>query len=108
MECAGTACDCCIDIRCDIKLYRTCINYARFSSKNEWTFAIKDNGIGIDAKFFDKIFVIFQRLHNKDQYAGTGIGLSIAKRHIEFLGGRIWVESQLNEGTTFYFTIQKN
>ena len=87
---------------------KTIVEIIAVDSKNEWTFAIKDNGIGIDAKFFDKIFVIFQRLHNKDQYAGTGIGLSIAKRHIEFLGGRIWVESQLNEGTTFYFTIQKN
>lgn len=72
-----------------------------------WEFAVKDNGIGIDDKFFDKIFIIFQRLHNRDQYDGTGIGLSIAKRSVEFLGGEIWLESTVGEGTTFYFTITK-
>lgn len=74
---------------------------------DDWMFSIKDNGIGIDLEFFDKIFIIFQRLHNRDQYDGTGIGLSIAKRHVEFLGGKIWLESNLGEGTTFYFTIPK-
>lgn len=73
-----------------------------------YLFSIKDNGIGIDSQFHDKIFVIFQRLHNVDQYAGTGIGLSIAKRHIEFLGGEIWLESTVGEGTTFHFTIKKD
>lgn len=75
--------------------------------KKEWEFSIKDNGIGIDSQFYDKIFIIFQRLHNQDQYGGTGIGLSIAKRHVEFLGGQIWLESVPDEGTVFYFTIPK-
>jgi PAS domain S-box-containing protein len=72
-----------------------------------WEFAIKDNGIGIDEKFFDKVFIIFQRLHNRKDYEGTGIGLSITKRCVEFLGGTIWIESQVGKGTTFYFTISK-
>lgn len=72
-----------------------------------WELAIKDNGIGIDEKFYDKIFVIFQRLHNRSKYDGTGIGLSIANRIVEFLGGQIWVESKMGEGSTFYFTVAK-
>ena len=72
-----------------------------------WEFCIKDNGIGIDENFYDKIFVIFQRLHNRSEFDGTGIGLSIAKRAVEYLGGEIWVESQLGVGSSFYFTISK-
>ncbi|MCH7407132.1 PAS domain S-box protein [Belliella aquatica] len=72
-----------------------------------WEFTIKDNGIGIDKKFHEKIFVIFQRLHNRKENDGTGIGLSIAKRSIEFLGGKIWLISEVGIGTTFYFTIAK-
>jgi light-regulated signal transduction histidine kinase (bacteriophytochrome) len=75
---------------------------------NEWEFSIEDNGIGIDEQFHDKIFVIFQRLHNKEDYDGTGIGLSVAKKHVNLLGGKIWLKSTVGKGTTFYFTIPKN
>lgn len=74
---------------------------------DKWIFAVKDNGIGIDPKFYSKIFIIFQRLHNREEYEGTGIGLSIVKRHIDFLNGKIWVESKIDEGSVFYFTIPK-
>jgi light-regulated signal transduction histidine kinase (bacteriophytochrome) len=75
---------------------------------SDWVISIKDNGIGIDKKYHDKVFIIFQRLHSKHEFEGTGMGLAIVKKIIESLNAKIWIESEIGEGSCFYFTLPKH
>jgi signal transduction histidine kinase len=84
------------------------INISVNEQEREWLFSVKDNGIGIDKIHHERIFVIFQKLHTQKQYTGTGIGLSLCKKIVELHSGKMWVESEPEKGSIFYFTISKS
>jgi light-regulated signal transduction histidine kinase (bacteriophytochrome) len=81
------------------------INISAIKESNQYLFTVKDNGIGMSPDHLKKIFTIFQRLHTKEEYEGTGIGLAIAQKIVHQHSGEIWVESEQGKGSTFYFTI---
>jgi light-regulated signal transduction histidine kinase (bacteriophytochrome) len=81
------------------------VHISAVQRENDWIVSIRDKGIGMESEYFDRIFTIFQRLHSRAEYPGTGIGLAVCKKIVERHGGSIWVESELGVGTTFFFTL---
>lgn len=81
------------------------IHVSAKEKEGQWVFSVQDNGIGIEPEYFERIFIMFQRLHGKNEYKGTGIGLAVCKRIIDRHGGKIWLESTKSKGSTFYFSL---